>query len=241
MTFRPCMLFLFLIFCLFLNGQSVYGPADSRDAWIGGGGAGLYGLSLFLTKDVKPLTPEGVRLLQGQRDEIWGIDRWVTRQWSPSAQRVSDGFLFGSPVLPFTLLLDKNTDHKFGRHALIALEGLVVNAAFMQLAKSGIRRPRPFVFNPDAPLPPKLKRDARLSFFSGHTSTVASMSFLSARLYTDLNPDGKHDTLAWAAASVIPAVTAYLRVRGGKHYLTDVLVGYAVGVAIGLVVPRLHR
>ena len=146
-----------------------------------------------------------------------------------------------SPALPLTLLLDKNTDHQFGRHALIALEGLVVNLAFMQLAKASIRRPRPFVFNPEAPLPPKLERDARLSFFSGHTSTVATMSFLSARLYTDLRPGNKGDALAWATASAIPALTGYLRVKGGKHYLTDVLVGYAVGTVIGLIVPRLHR
>ncbi|MCB0546868.1 MAG: phosphatase PAP2 family protein [Phaeodactylibacter sp.] len=237
----PGLLLFFLLFHFYLNGQSIYGPVDSRDAWIGGGGVGLYGVGILLTADVDPLSPEGLRRLEGQRDEIWKIDRWVTHQWSPSAQRISDRVLMASPALPLTLLLDKNTDHQFGRHALIALEGLVVNLAFMQLAKASIRRPRPFVFNPEAPLPPKLERDARLSFFSGHTSTVATMSFLSARLYTDLRPGNKGDALAWATASAIPALTGYLRVKGGKHYLTDVLVGYAVGTVIGLIVPRLHR
>lgn len=238
---RPAFILLLCFYSILLGGQSPYGPVDARDAWIGAGSGSLFGLSMYLTKGVEPLTPEGVRQLQERRDDIWAVDRWVARQWSPPAQHLSDGFLFGAPALPLTLLLDKDTDHQFGRHALIALEGLLVNMAVMQLSKASIRRPRPFVFNPEAPLPPKLKRDARLSFFSGHTSTVATLSFISARLYTDLNPDNRHDPLAWATASAIPAVTAYLRVRGGKHYLTDVLVGYAVGAAIGLVVPRLHR
>ncbi|MCB0561937.1 MAG: phosphatase PAP2 family protein [Lewinellaceae bacterium] len=237
----PGLVLLFSFWCLLLNGQSFYGPVNSRDALIGGAGAGLYGLGLIITQKVEPLTPEAVRLLQEQRGDIWGVDRWVTRQWSPPAQRISDGFLLASPALPLALALDKNTNHQFGRHALIALEGLLVNMAFMQLTKANARRPRPFVFNPDVPLPYKLERDARFSFFSGHTSTVASLSFVSARMYTDLNPDDRHDTLAWATASVIPAITGYLRIRGGKHYLTDVLAGYAVGAAIGLIVPRLHR
>lgn len=241
MTRQTGLLLLFICCFFLLNGQSIYGPADSRDAWVGGAGAGLYGAGLLMAGQLEPLSPEDVRLLQGSPDGVWKIDRWVTRQWSPPAQRLSDGFLLASPALPLTLFLNKNTDHKFGRHGLIALEGLLMNLAFMQLTKSSVRRPRPFVFNPDAPLPPKLERDARLSFFSGHTSTVATMSFLSARMYTDLNPDNRHDALAWTTASILPAITGYLRIRGGKHYLTDVLAGYAVGAAIGLVVPRRHR
>ncbi|MCB0589093.1 MAG: phosphatase PAP2 family protein [Phaeodactylibacter sp.] len=241
MALRQHLVFWFIVVCFALNAQSVYGPVDYRDAWIGGGGAGLYGASFLLTKKVEPLSPEAVSSLYEQRDDIWKIDRWVTRQWSPAAQHISDGFILGAPALPLVLLLDGNTNRKFGRHALIAMEGMLLNLALMQLSKASVRRPRPFVFNPDVPLPPKLERDARLSFFSGHTSTVATMSFISARLYTDLNPDNRHDGLAWATASVLPAITGYLRVRGGKHYLTDVLVGYAAGMAIGLVAPRLHR
>ena len=44
----------------------------------------------------------------------------------------------------------------------------------------------------------------------------------------------------WVAAAV-PAVVAYFRIRAGKHFLTDNLVGYAVGATVGVLVPRLHR
>lgn len=39
----------------------------------------------------------------------------------------------------------------------------------------------------------------------------------------------------------MPAVVAYFRIRAGKHFLTDNLVGYAVGATVGMVVPRLHH
>ena len=45
----------------------------------------------------------------------------------------------------------------------------------------------------------------------------------------------------WAVAASIPAVTGYLRVRAGRHYVTDVATGYALGAAIGWLVPTIHK
>jgi membrane-associated phospholipid phosphatase len=45
----------------------------------------------------------------------------------------------------------------------------------------------------------------------------------------------------WGAAAIIPAVVAYFRIKAGKHFLTDNLVGYAVGATVGVLVPRLHQ
>ena len=45
----------------------------------------------------------------------------------------------------------------------------------------------------------------------------------------------------WGVAAAVPAVVAYFRVRAGKHFLSDNLVGYAVGATVGVMVPRLHR
>ena len=45
----------------------------------------------------------------------------------------------------------------------------------------------------------------------------------------------------WSGAVLIPATAAYLRVQSGKHFPTDVMAGYAVGAAIGWLVPHLHK
>jgi hypothetical protein len=46
--------------------------------------------------------------------------------------------------------------------------------------------------------------------------------------------------LAWAGGFATAAAAANLRVRAGKHFYSDVVIGSAVGVAIGYVVPALH-
>ena len=229
------------VFCSPLSAQSVYGPVDSRDALVTGAGGALLGSSILLARQVEPLSVEEIRRLEQNRDRIWGVDRWVTKNWSARADRTSDQLLFSSLLLPLGLLADNATRDHFGRHSLIVFESLLVNTALTQLTKTMVRRPRPYTFNPDVPLSLKMKPNARYSFFSGHTSIVSCMSFTSARLYTDLNPGSNLEPAVWGTAALIPALTGYLRVRAGKHYLTDVLVGYGVGALVGLVVPRLHR
>lgn len=39
----------------------------------------------------------------------------------------------------------------------------------------------------------------------------------------------------------MPAAVAYYRIEAGKHFLTDNLVGYAVGATVGVLVPQLHK
>ena len=82
---------------------------------------------------------------------------------------------------------------------------------------------------------------AGASFFSGHTSCVASNSFFAARVFSDYYPESKWKPVVWGAAIALPAVTGYLRVKAGKHYPSDVIAGYAVGAAVGYFVPKLHR
>ncbi len=87
----------------------------------------------------------------------------------------------------------------------------------------------------------KLTKNTRRSFFSGHTSHVAASTFFTAKVLTDINPDGSNNSLYWITAATIPAITGYLRVKGGKHFPTDVIVGYAVGALVGILVPELHK
>lgn len=47
--------------------------------------------------------------------------------------------------------------------------------------------------------------------------------------------------LAWAVGLPLAASTAYLRLAADRHYLTDVLVGGAVGTTVGALVPLLFH
>ena len=106
--------------------------------------------------------------------------------------------------------------------------------------QSTAKRARPFVYNPDAPLGEKQNKDARYSFFSGHTSGTACLSVVAAKIWSDYHPGSGWKPLVWSTALAWPAAVGILRVKAGKHFPTDVLVGYAVGFACGYFLPKIH-
>jgi membrane-associated phospholipid phosphatase len=206
-------------------------------------GAGLLttGFSYYLDRRTPALREAELDLLRIA--DIPGIDRHVTRYYSLKAHQFSNVTALASIVAPFALYLDRNNrqDGNGGKLLLITLQGALLNAGLINLTKTAVRRPRPFVFNGDAPLELKLRQDARYSFFSGHTAVSSFFAFTGAQLYHDLYPDSRSRGIVWASAAVLPLLTGYGRMRAGKHFVTDILVGYGVGALIGVLVPRLHR
>lgn len=223
-----------------LVGQSPYDLNWGRDGALAGSAGLTIGVSTLLDSRVAPFTESELARLDSSR--VIGIDRWVIRQYSPRAQEVSDRFLFSTVALPLTLAFNRPTRREFDQVGVIALEGLLLTAGLTNLTKTLVKRPRPLVYNTDVPLHIRLEsRRNRYSFFSGHTSLSACGSFLTAKMFSDFHPDSNLKPAVWAGAAALPALTGYLRVRGGKHYLTDVLVGYAIGALVGVLVPELHR
>ena len=70
---------------------------------------------------------------------------------------------------------------------------------------------------------------------------TAANTFFAAKVFSDYYPDSKWKPVVWTAAATIPAITGYLRVKGGRHFTTDVITGYAVGAAVGYLVPHFHK
>lgn len=195
--------------------------------------------SMYLDRQVKPLTEEQIMNLNF--DKIPPIDRYSTRHLSFRTDEFTDKLLLTSFASPFFLLLDKTGRDNFDDMALIVFQGALINSALVNLSKVVAKRPRPYNYNPDAPLDLKMKKSAQYSFFSGHVATSAYFSFTTAQLFSDLHPDSNLKPYVWAAAALIPTTVAYGRMRAGKHFFTDVLTGFVVGSAIALTVPALHR
>lgn len=235
----------FLVVFLFLpfvaQGQYTF-PYEldaSVDLPIIGAGLLTTGVSVYLDRRVEPLGVEQINVLN-QR-QVVGFDRYSTRHYSPQAHQFSNVTALTSLAFPFALLLDKPNRNHTGEILLITMEGALLNAGLINLTKTLARRPRPFVFNGEAPMELKLKQEARYSFFSGHTAVSSYFTFAGAQMYNDIYPDSRYKSTVWVTAAVLPLLTGYGRMRAGKHYLSDVLVGYGVGALIGILVPRLHR
>ena len=207
-------------------------------AWLGGSGVGI-GVSTWLHTHHQPFTSAQVDALR--LSAVPKFERFATRQFSLPARKASDILLYSALASPVLLLLDRDIRRDAPTAVLIVGETLLLDFALTNLCKEIVRRPRPFCYNPDAPLSDKLNRDARQSFFSGHTSMSAAATFSAAQIWSDYHPDSAWKPIVWITAAAIPVTVGIMRVKSGKHYLTDVLTGLAVGGACGLLVPRFHR
>lgn len=236
-------LLLLLILCLscWLPAQGLrpYNPSNATNSVLIGLGGTITVGSVFLDKKVKPMTEAEVMALD--RSKIWPIDRFSLRHLSFKTDEFTDKLLLTSFASPFFLLLDKTGRDNFDDMAMIVFQGAMLNSALINLTKVSAQRTRPYNYNPDAPLDIKLRKSSRYSFYSGHVATAAYFSMTTAQLYSDLHPNSKARPFVWAAAGIIPAAVAYGRMRAGKHFFTDVLIGFAAGTAIALTVPALHR
>ncbi len=219
--------------------NSPYELTLRKDLPLGLIGASTLGVGVVLFSNKTPLTEADLQQLDPLK--IPSFERFVTNNWSSSARKTSDVLLYSSFLLPFSVLLDKDIRNDFDKVAIITAESMVLNMALTGLVKELAKRKRPFVYNETVSDDLKLTGDAKTSFFSGHTSVVATSTFTTAKIYSDYNPDSKALPYIWTAAAAIPALTGYLRVKGGKHFVSDVVVGYLVGAGIGFLVPHLHK
>ena len=224
----------------FLLGQeSPYEVSWKKDGFIVGGILATQVGGLVLSNHIEPLTLADVNQLNPT--DVIGFDRDAIFNNSSNARRVSDVLLFGSTIFPFALMSSKRIRGDYKKIIVIGAESLFLTSVITTYTKALVQRTRPFVYNPDFPFETKTAKTARQSFFSGHTSAVSGAAFFGAKVYADYFPDSKWKPFVWTVAAIVPATTGYLRVKGGKHFPTDVMTGYAVGALAGILVPHFHK
>lgn len=174
---------------------------------------------------------------------VHGLDRLALGRWDPLQSRFSDlliGGSLGAGLLVVGLQGQGSFQDKLPALGLV-IESLTVSEAVASTLKHAVDRPRPYTLILDPPEEVReaaAKTDAYLSFPSGHTTMAASVSFATASI---LAGRGVKPVPAYLGAAAITTGVAFLRVGAGKHYPTDVLAGAAIGTAVGLSVPVLHR
>jgi len=191
--------------------------------------------------DSQPFTD--YELTQLDRNDVNSFDRSATYNYNPNAAEASDVLKFGVVIFPALFLVNKHTRKDIKGLALLTVEVVSINWGITNSTKYLVNRTRPYVYNETTPTSVKKDNQSRLSFFSGHVSHTAAVSFLFAKVMTDYNPDmsTKYKVGLWSVAALVPATTAYLRVRSGKHFPTDVMFGYGIGATIGWLIPHLHK
>ena len=216
--------------------EKTYILDTKKDLILSGVGIGLNVLALSINTEGPTL--EGIDGLN--ENDLWSLDRSAIRNSSQTAVTMSDVILYSALSVPLAIYSDKKCRHEGLAIGIMGMEAFLLTNGLTVITKKVVERYRPFVYNPNVPIQEKLSSGARLSFFSGHTSMTTAMSFFATKVVTDLYPDMRHKWLAWTIGATTPALIGYLRYEGGKHFLTDVITGYAVGALIGYFVPASH-
>jgi len=151
-----------------------------------------------------------------RRMNRWRAPRWI-RLWMIAATRMGDGWVwYGLGAL----LLGFGGAQRFaavGSAGLAAIVGIFVFKALKKLSQ----RPRPCHIEPHCwatILPPD-----QFSFPSGHTMTAFSIAIVVSFFYPHLE-----GVLFFLAVSI-----GISRVVLGMHFLSDVLAGVVLGLALG--------
>lgn len=158
------------------------------------------------------------------------------------AQKISDVLLTVFVLSPGLLLLDKKVRRDWQDYLSVVFSAHAADNVMYFSSVVSVRRPRPLTYNPAVPFSSKIGGNRTNSFFSGHVTWVATSTFLLAKIYTDYHQvTGLKRILLYSAASVPPAIMGYFRMQAGKHFPSDVLTGFVVGAASGILLPELHR
>ncbi|MDX5418159.1 MAG: phosphatase PAP2 family protein [Hymenobacteraceae bacterium] len=230
---------LFLTHALSAQDNSPYKLNPKVDIPVTAAGIGLsyYGLTLMQDKD--GLTEEEVANLN--KNDVNSFDRFSAGYDSESADKISDFPFYGSFGMPFLLLLDDEVRSSAGTVGFLYLQTMAVTGAIFTMSNGNVERVRPNAYSPDVDLSEKMRGNTKNAFYGGHNSATAAATFFAAKVFHDYNPDSPARPYVWAAAATVPAAVSYLRLKAGKHFLSDIILGYVVGAGAGILVPQLHK
>ncbi len=200
-------------------------------------GLSLNGMRVIYGRE--PLTEAEVLALN--KNNINRFDRPVANNYSENAKSTSDLFFYGSMPLPLFLMLDPAIRKDGLKVGLLFLETMGATGTLYTTSAMIANRYRPYTYNSNVDLDTRRRGGARNSFYAGHPAVVATSTFFMAKIYSDYHPNMKHKWILFAVAGTAAATTAYLRVKAGQHFKTDVITGVLIGSAVGVLVPHLHK
>jgi hypothetical protein len=210
-----------------------------KDGLIITGATALSVTGLYLVQQKHGLKDDELARLD--KNDVPKIDRWIAGKYSEGYQLAGDLLCYPTMLIaPGLLVLNPAAKGRFGQVAALYLETMLTADAMFTMTVGNVYRYRPYLYGTEGGSG-RSGKIATNSFFAGHTAHTATATFFAAKVFHDFNPDSPAQPYIWTAAALVPAAVAYTRIEAGKHFLTDNLVGYAVGATVGVLVPQLHK
>ncbi len=222
-----------------ISAGSPYRIDAFRDGLIIGGTAAGAVASVIIGHSKEPLTPLDVERLS--RDSINRFDRGATLEFDNAVSDASWVLAGALIAAPLSLLFDSDVRDDVREFYFMYAETMALAFVLPAIGKSSTQRLRPLVYNPDVPFERKLALDPRGAFFSRHTTAAFASAVFLCAVYDRYNPDSRARLYLWTGSIAAAAGVGYMRYESGRHFPTDIIVGAAVGSAIGWGIPALHR
>lgn len=207
--------------------------------------ADIYAIPTII-KSKRDLSDDEIKALDP--DIYSGFDRWAL-DLDPS--RRNDFYKASDYVLPAivastgVLMADKQIKKDWLRLLVMYYETHAFTFSLYNFSFFGPafqNKYRPVVYYPEWPMDERQGGNQRNSMYSGHTASAVASTFFMVKVYSDYHPEiGNKKFLLYGLASIPPLVEGYLRVKALAHFPSDVMVGFAIGAACGIIVPSLHR
>jgi membrane-associated phospholipid phosphatase len=175
--------------------------------------------------------------------ELVPWDESVRGGYSDSAAARSDMFGALTVAGPMFAVLGSGLDESAAHRGVIYAESLSAGLFLNATAKYLVQRPRPYVYSSD----PAVMRmaagqstESHVSFYSGHATVTFTAAVAGSYMFGVQSSNETSRAALWGMELAMASATANLRVRAGKHFWSDVVLGALVGAGIGVTVPRLH-
>lgn len=219
--------------------DSPYKTNTWKDGAYIAGAVGLNVLGFTFIQNKESLNESELNALN--KNDIWGIDRWAAGNYSEDADAVSYIPFYAALGMPLAFLPSKAERNNFGQISVLFVETMATTGVFYTMTAGLIDKSRPLVYNKDLPTSERAEGGAQRSFIAGHTAVASAGTFFAAKVFNDFHPDSKAIPYVWGGATGISALMGYLRIKAGKHFLTDNIAGFVVGAASGILIPELHK
>ncbi|MEA2104822.1 MAG: phosphatase PAP2 family protein, partial [Candidatus Cloacimonadota bacterium] len=235
-----------IIFCLigFFVFQPIFAQSPYKLSWQKDGIIGCTNLAVVLTApmvvdNIKPLTESKIANLS-KNDLNW-FDRSAVNNYSENLANASDVLLASIMLSPAGFIFFEDMREDYFILGTMYMETSLLAIFIPSYAKGGVKRIRPYVYNPDVSLEKKTKSDARESFFSRHTTVAFSSAVFFSSVYSAYFPNSEYEKYIWGGSLLLATTIGFLRYESGEHFPTDIITGAAVGSAIGYLIPYFHK
>ena len=150
----------------------------------------------------------------------------------------SDYTLLGALILSL-IQTDQYKNLKTTRNfANLWVQNMLFTANLTQTAKIAFQRKRPYTRDPN--FVSDGANDHFYSFFSGHSSMTAAAAATSMWMAYRYPSSHTSKITAWASTGLALS-TGVLRIKAGKHYPSDVLMGWAIGTGVSILNGWIHE